>query len=203
MVILAYGNSCVSVQAEVGNDVSVAVLDPFEGEGSMRLPRGLTADLVFCSRADATHGFAAGVGGTPYVVRMPGEFEVKGMMLDTRTLPLDHAPEHLIARLYAEGMTVGYLGGLSRELTEEETELVSGVDILVLPVSGGDLISSSSAAAIAQTVEPRILIPLGSASDIASFKKEFGPVRVEETAKFKIAKKSLPVDDVLLVVLNA
>ncbi|MBT6254026.1 hypothetical protein HOI83_02235 [Candidatus Uhrbacteria bacterium] len=210
MVIQSHGLSCVSISAKpVSGDVSV-VLDPFDNSTGIRIPRTLAADVVFSSQKGPVHGNLAGVQGSPFAIDKPGEYEVKGMMFDTRLTSLKNGGEHMDLRLAAEGITVGFIGGLDRAPTNGELELLEGVDILILPVGGEAVMTPKEAVSAIQTIEPRIVIPVYTAEKglkekvgtMAAFQKELGPVTSEETSKFKIVKKNLPADDMLLVLLK-
>lgn len=208
MDISYHGNACVSIVAKpLSGDVRV-VLDPYDSSTGLRFPRTMTADVVFASQAGEVHGATEGVGGDPFTIAMPGEYEVKGVMFDAR--PLEDTNERaMLLRLSAEGVTVGFLGGLSRALKDTELELLEGVDVLILPAGGGAGLSPKMAAETMQAVEPRVVIPVyvaeaGLKADlepVTAFKRQVGAMRTEEGNKFKVTAAKLPQDDVLLVLL--
>ena len=201
MVFTYYGLSCVSIADEPGHGEVTTLLDPFENKGTLRMPRTLSAELVFMSKSGAEHGSMESVVGSPFVVSMPGEFEVKGIMLDVRSAPTKTSPEHKIARLMAEDILVGFLGALDRKPNEKELEVLEGVDILLLSL-GAEGMSPAAAVETVQEVEPRVVVPLGESADIAAFRKAYGSVRTEEVSKWKAKKKDLPVEDMLMVVIG-
>lgn len=188
----------------------VVVLDPYENSTGLRLSRTLSADVVFASQPGPVHGNVAAVQGTPFVIERPGEYEVKGVTLDVRAASLEGTGNQKVARIFAEGMTVGFLGGLNRALNAKELELLEGVDILLLPVGGGDVMDPKLAAETMRTVEPRVVIPVHFAEDglkaklesVKAFVKEVGSMRTEEGSRFKIQESKLPQDDILLVLLS-
>lgn len=185
------------------------MLDPYENSTGLRM-RALTADVVFSSQPGPVHGNVAAVQGTPFIIERPGEYEVKGVTLDARAASEDGTGDQKVARVFAEGMTVGFLGGLNRALNAKELELLEGVDILILPVGGGDVMDPKLAAETMRTVEPRVVIPVHFAEDglkaklasVKAFVKEVGSMRTEEGSKFKIQESKLPQDDILLVLLS-
>jgi hypothetical protein len=87
---------------------------------------------------------------------------------------------------------------------------LENIDILLLPVGGGDRIKPKQAVEIMNMIEPRVVIPLyhhieGLKNELGSaelFCKELGVCRRQDGNKLKIAKKDLPVDDVLIAVLE-
>lgn len=209
MDISYHGNACVSIVAKpLSGDVRI-VLDPYDSSTGLRFPRTMTADIVFASQSGTVHGNVEGVGGEPFAITMPGEYEIKGVMMDAR--PLEGTDEKvMMLRLNAEGITVGFLGGLSRELIDAELELMEGVDILIVPAGGGAGLSPRMAAETMQTVEPRVVIPVYVAEaglkvelePVSAFKRQVGAMRTEEGNKYKVTASKLPQDDMLLVLLS-
>ena len=210
MIINYHGNSCVSITSKPGvGDVTV-VLDPFDNATGLRMPRSLNADVIFSSQEGKVHGNKAGVQGSPFDIDMPGEFEVKGVMMDSRVASTKENKQHMILRLNTEGITVGFLGGLDRAPNDKELEVLEGVDILIMPVGGGSVMTPKVAAETMRAVEPRVVIPVhanekgvkAKLQPVSAFKKEVGSMRTEEASKYKITKAKLPQDDMLLALLS-
>ncbi len=210
MTINYYGNSCVAITAKPGIGDVTTVLDPFDNATGLKLPRTLSGDVVFSSSEGAVHGNKAAVAGSPFDVSMPGEFEVKGVMMDARIAPTKTSSKNMILRVNVEGVTVGFLGGLDRVPTDKELEVLEGVDILILPIGGGPVMTPKIAAETMRAVEPRVVIPVHGdekglkekLQPVSAFVKEVGSIRTEEGSKFKITKAKLPQDDMLLVLLS-
>lgn len=209
MEISSHGLSCLTITAKpISGDVTL-ITDPFANAVGIKLPK-LTGDIVFSSQEGIEHGNVAEVGGSPFFIDMPGEYEVKGMMLDARIAATKENPKNMMLRVAAEGITIGFLAGLNRAPKDKELELIEGVDILVLPVGGNTVMNAKTAAETVRTVDPRIVIPVHVAEKglkvkldpIAAFTKELGPVPTEETSKYKITKRKLPQDDMQLVLLK-
>ncbi len=209
MDIIYHGNSCVSIITKPPSGDVTVVLDPYDNSTGLRLSKTLSADVVFSSEEGDVHGNMSAVQGMPFRIETPGEYEVKGVTFDSRRTS-KNGKRQMILRVYAEGMTIGFLGGLNRALTDEELELLEGVDILILPTGGGEVMTPKIAAEVMRAVEPRIVIPVmvsekglkAKLEPVGAFKKEVGSIRTEEVNKFKISKSKLPQDDMLLVQLS-
>lgn len=210
MQINFHGLSCLSITAKpLAGDVTIA-LDPYDNSTGLRFPRTLSADVVFSSQDTPAHNNIAGVGGTPFVLDFPGEYEVKGLMMDARVAKTKVEPKHRVLRFAAEGITVGFLGALDRALETAELALMEGVDILLIPVGGGAVMTPKLAAEVVRQIEPRVVIPMHYSEKglkeklqpLSAFQKEMGSIRTEEVTKFKVTKGKLPQDDMLLVVLS-
>ena len=107
-------------------------------------------------------------------------------------------------------MTVCHLGDLGQEkLDEKQVEEIGDVDILMIPVGGSYTINYKEALEVISQIEPKIVIPMHYKVkdlnvDIESadkFVKELG-LTPEKVDKFKIAKKTLPAEEVKLVMFN-
>ncbi|MBT4849268.1 hypothetical protein HON36_00245 [Candidatus Parcubacteria bacterium] len=155
----------------------------------------------------------------------PNRPEIK-KYLDNQTLVIDSQGEyekndifvygknirkHLCYLINFEGIKIAFLGEFGHhELENSDLELIEGVDVLILPVGGGDLTSAKEAIRIVNQIEPRIVIPSCHADnpskmkldDVSIFIKEFGG-KAEELDKIKINKKDLQTEDVKLIILKS
>lgn len=200
MQLSYFGQGCATFIAAGGvrEGESRTVLNPFVGTSQERFPR-VEADVVVCSTASAD---ASSVQGTPFVIAMSGEYEVKGVMVDRRTAVGKDGAKRAIVRLVVEEMMVGWLGDLDRPLTSDEADMFAGIDMLWVAVGVGGM-PSAVAVEVAQELEPRVIVVMGEAQGVLAFRKAYGAARVEEAAgKWKILKKQLPQEDTLLVVLT-
>src|SRR3989344_4067293 len=60
----------------------------------------------------------------------------------------------------SEGIHLCYLGALGHDITPELLDKLSGVDIVFIPVGGGDTTSAKLAAELVRKIEPSIVIPM-------------------------------------------
>jgi hypothetical protein len=159
----------------------------------------MEAQVAVCTKPEAS---ASDVGGEPFVIAMPGEYEVKGVMVDMHTVVGKDGKKRAIARLVVEEMIVGWLGSLDRALEEAEADLFTGIDMLWLSLGEGG-VPVPIAVEVAQELEPRVIVAMGDAASMAAFRKGYGATRVEEAeGKWKLLKKQLPQEDTLLVLLS-
>jgi hypothetical protein len=120
----------------------------------------------------------------------PGEYEVAGIEAIG------------IGRLYTfdvEEMCLAYLDKINGPLTNEEQDAVTNVDILFVPVGGGDVLDGKGALQVITQVDPRIVIPTYY-DDIESFSKEEG-VTLESIDSLKIARTNVPETERKVIVL--
>lgn len=181
----------------------------------MRFPKTVDPDMVVLShQTQSTFNLEAVMGGEhpPFLVADPGEYEVKGVFVNGIQDPgADTGTERpVVYRFTAEGMTLAFLGGLNRKLTDKEVELLGSIDILIVPVGGGDYMDAKTAAAVVSAVEPRMVIPIGydipgikaKLGAVDPFCKELGSCVRQDANRLKISKKDLPADNIVVAVLE-
>jgi L-ascorbate metabolism protein UlaG (beta-lactamase superfamily) len=191
------------------------VTDPYQNSTGLRFPRTLQAELLLKSHNEEDANNLSVVGGKPYVIDMAGEFEVKNIFVFGIHAPLKReekgrSVENLIFRIEAEEMYLAHLGALDRALTDEELRQLDSIDILMIPVGGGRVMSPKIAAEVISQIEPRVVIPMThgissmkeSLGSVDEFCKEFGACRREDSNKYKISRKDLPEEDMLIMTLT-
>jgi L-ascorbate metabolism protein UlaG (beta-lactamase superfamily) len=106
----------------------------------------------------------------------PGEFEIGGVGI----LGLA-AGETTLMRVAVDDVRVVAAGRLRRQLTEDEIDSLGHVDVLVIPVGGGDALSAVDAAKLVKAVEPSIVVPArfgagggGEYDSVGKFAQEMG-----------------------------
>ncbi len=215
MQLFWHGYTSIRLEAKTGDADCTLITDPFPNEAAMRFPKTVEPDMVALSHQDQSRfNLEAVMGGehTPFLVADPGEYEVKGVFAHGVQDPsADQGTERpVIYRFTAEGMTVGFLGGLNRKLTDKEVEELGSIDILILPVGGGDYMDAKTAAAVVTAVEPRMVVPVGydipgikaSLGTVDPFCKELGSCERQDANRLKISKKDLPAENLVVAVLE-
>lgn len=208
MEIRYLGHASFLIEAKTAAGKVRLVTDPFDPQ-KVGLPwrKNLEADLVLVSHEHPDHNFVDGAVGSPYLVRGPGEYEVKGVKV--MGIPAFHDGEkgeqrgkNTIYSIEAEGIFVCHLGDLGHVLTEEEVSQIGKVDVLLVPVGGYYTIDAEKAMTVVNQLEPLIVVPMhfkvpGLAkgfevlSEVDSFLKEVGQTPLRQEA-LKVDKNSLP-----------
>ena len=189
------------------------VTDPYVGGDGLRYPRTLSAAMVAQSHEGDDANNVEAISGPdkkkPFLVSHAGEYEVQGIFVTGIRAPKKNGDEHTMFRISMEGVKVAFLGSLDRKLKEQEIERLGDIDVLIVPVGGGDVLDKDAAQEVVNQVEPRIVVPSyfhisGSKrklADVETFCKELACPR-EDTNKLKISKSSLPQDDIQVVILT-
>lgn len=214
MYITYLGHSCFKIQDKTGPEAITVVTDPFDKSVGLKVPN-FEADIVTVSHDHKDHNNHEALRGTPFLVDMPGEYDIKGVTIDGIDSYHDNKEgkergKNTIFRIFMDDISVVHLGDLGQyELDTKQLEALESTDILIIPVGGKDSLDAKTAVAIIAQIEPRIVIPMHYKSKdskfdgdgVEKFIKELGlePRREE---KLKISKKDLPQEDMQVVVLD-
>jgi L-ascorbate metabolism protein UlaG (beta-lactamase superfamily) len=222
MLIQWFGQSFfkITVKNQLGQEV-VIVIDPFDKDFcGLKSPNKFGADVLLITHDHEDHNnvdLIKGVedGKESFLINGPGEYEVKGVMI--YGIPSFHDNENGAKRgentiyvLESENVWLAHLGDLGQKtLSEEQMEHLQDVDILILPVGGGDTLGAVDAAKLASELEPRVVIPMHyklpglkmNLENVEKFVKEMG-IKPETEEKFRVQKKDLPAEETKLVILQ-
>jgi L-ascorbate metabolism protein UlaG (beta-lactamase superfamily) len=101
-------------------------------------------------------------------------------------------------------LNVLHLGGLSFVPAQAQIEALETVDVLLVPVGGGDGLSAAQASEIVSLIEPSIVVPMNykvgtrdegrKLDGVNKFLKEMGLSEAKTVDALKVARSSLPED---------
>ncbi len=131
------------------------------------------ANITLISKDDSDCNNVSPISGETYVVKGPGEYEVKGVMV--MGYPMLEGDEikksvNTIYKIDADGINICHLGALSRKLTDKEFDDIGSVDVLVLPVGDDMYVDTKVATEIINRIEPSYVIPVAYADPSYSSK---------------------------------
>ena len=208
MEITWLGRSCFRIRAKE----ATVVTDPCDKSTGYSISRP-TADIVTVSHSDPAHANVDGVAGSPRVIEGPGEFEIAGTSIVgvTTYRGKEKTPEsgrNVAYVIELEDMRVGHLGAIGHVPTSDQIETMGGVDILMVPVGGGDSLDAPPAVETISLLEPKLVIPMSYKTDaekakldpLDRFLKEMGAKSPEHHAKVTITRSSLPEETQVLVI---
>jgi len=160
MEIVWLGHSCFRLRAR-----EAAVLtDPCPKSIGYNMGRP-TADIVTVSHDHEGHSAVGGVAGSPRVVRGPGEYEMAGVLITGIRTYHDNQRgarqgTNTAFIIEAETLRLCHLGDLGHLPTPEQVEAMGGIDILLVPVGGGNTLDATAAAETVSLLEPKLVIPM-------------------------------------------
>lgn len=218
MIIQYYGHSCFKITTKPagrGKDDVAVFFDPFDKSVGLRPPQG-QADLVLVSHNHSDHNNVEALKGEPYVIDIPGEYSAKGANIIGIASYHDdkngkERGENTIYVLEAEDLRICHLGDLGTDLSEKQLEKINGIDILMIPIGGGDYtIDGKKAVDIIKKIEPKIIIPMHykmkdstvEVDDEKKFCNEIGSCPKEKVSKINIKKKDLEGKEMEVVLMD-
>jgi len=187
---------------------ATVVTDPYGSTVGLPFPKHTSADIVTISHDHEDHNARAAVEGNPYIVKGPGEYEIKGVGIVGLGVG-----KNTIYRIEHDGLSIVHLGDLGHGLSSEEVDCLDGVDILLVPVGGIYTIDAAQAAKVVGEIEPMIVIPMhylvpgldkkvfGQLLGVDAFLKEMGKTEVTPQSKISVTKEKLP-EEMQVVVLQ-
>ena len=198
------GHSCFRLRAKE----ATVVTDPYDRSTGYSLGRP-NADLVTVSLDDPAHNHVDGVAGSPRVIAGPGEFEIASTSVVGVSTWHDREKtrRNVAYVIELEDLRVCHLGAIGVVPTSDQVEEIGSIDILLVPVGGGDALDAPPAAETVNLLEPKLVIPMHYKTDIEKtkldpidrFLKEMGAKSPETHAKIAVTRSSLPDETQLLV----
>ena len=185
------------------------VLDPYADDSVPGLdPVRTDAEFVFCSHEHHDHN---GVQG----VRLTDPAPEPAFRVTELTADHDHhggsrRGKNIIRIFDFDGQRVAHLGDLGRPLTDEEAKMMSGLDLVMIPVGGYFTIDAAEAKQILAQIAPRVAVLMhyrtgGAGYDgiahIDDVLKVLGPVSMVPGSSYSLSKDT-PAQTVLLAAKN-
>jgi L-ascorbate metabolism protein UlaG (beta-lactamase superfamily) len=208
MEITWYGHSCFRV-TERG--MPTVVSDPYDHASAGFSALKLKGDIVTVSHDAAGHNFVKGVKGTTWDLRGPGEYEIGGVFITGVATNEGKTGEKNVAFVMDyEGVTVGHLGDMQSVPSRSQVEAFGTVDVLLVPVGGGNALTAAKAAEVIALIEPGIVVPMhykveGSKvklNPLKQFLQEMGLTKEKAEESLKVTSSSIP-EETQVVVLKA
>lgn len=212
MVVKHLGHSSFRIRGSSGT----VITDPFGEEAvGFKFPR-TTADIVTVSHQHGDHNSVEKVGGEPFVIDGPGEYEVRGIRIHGIQSFHDREKgaqrgKNVMYFIHLDGVSLLHCGDLGHVLTEEYVDILEEVDILFIPVGGVYTIDAKTAAEITTKLDPRIVIPMhynekrlkqevfAKLQKVDDFLSEVGQEEVKSRDKLVISKSKLPEETEVVV----
>ncbi len=199
MNITWHGQSFFRITTQKDKNTVDVVIDPYNKESGLTPPK-VRADILIVSDNKLDQKSFPNIEGSPFLISFPGEYEVKDVFV--QGLTEDHKTTFYF--IEAEGIRICHLGKFSqKEMSPDQLESLGDVDILFLPIGGGDTIEAKDAAKIVAQIEPKIVIPMNykipglkdKLEGLDEFLKIMGIETKEELAKLSIKQRDLSSEE--------
>lgn len=189
-------------------DTTIAI-DPFDGIG-LRMS-SFNANLLLMTNASKEHSNQKAIRGKPFVVTGPGEYEVHGVFVYGVAEDNRQKDPMTLYMLEVDGVKVAHLGAIKQtNLKENQLDIISDVDVLLIPVGNPDSLTPEQAAKLIAQIEPRIVVPMSykvtglkkKSGTLDAFLNEMGVTKPQKIDKLKITQKDLPQEETQFIILN-
>lgn len=206
MEITWYGHSCFRVTER---SMPTIVADPYDHAHVGFQPLKLKADIVTVSHDAPGHSFVKGVKGYKWDIRGPGEYEIGGIFITGVATNEGKKDRNLVYIYDYDGVTIGHLGDMPKVPTQTQVEAFGTVDVLLVPVGGGNALNAAKAAEVIAMIEPGLVVPMhfktpGSSiklNALKQFLEEMGLTSSKAQPSLKVTQSSIP-DETQVVVLE-
>jgi L-ascorbate metabolism protein UlaG (beta-lactamase superfamily) len=197
MELTWYGLSCFRLTERKHASV---ITDPYNGK--LGLPNlKLKADVVTISHDAQGHNNAAAVIGAQHNLDGPGEYEIGNVFITgIITKSTTRSNNNIIFLFDFDGLKVAHLGDLDKVPSQTEIEALEEINVLLLPVGGGNSLNAAQASELVSMLEPNIVIPMHyqmpglklELDEVDRFLKEMGVTEPTEEDSLKISLTNLP-----------
>jgi len=206
MIITHHGGQCFKVS--FGN--TTLAFDPI-AKASKLPPVKFGSDVAFVSMNHENFNGIDNVGHgskQPFVVAGPGEYEIgdvtaRGWGIKTTYDKVEKY--NTIYQVRLEEMNMVFLGALSSpDIDPKILGELGDIDILFVPIGGGDVLEVPQAAKLALKLEAKLIIPMHfDQVSLKAFLKESGEDDVKPVDKLTIKKRDVSVMEGEVVVIQS
>lgn len=204
MELTWYGLSCFRL-SERGQ--ATIVTDPYASKVGLPALK-LKADVVTISHEGAGHNNLSAVSGYRHALTGPGEYEIGGVFingLSTAQRPEDR-PNVIYVFDYG-GLTVAHLGDMAQVPTQTQIESLELINVLLVPVGGGNSLNASQAAELVSMLEPNVVVPMHYATPglklpldgVERFLNEMGVTEAQQETTLRLTAGRLPEETEVVV----
>ena len=195
------GNTAIKIQTKPKEDDVSIVIDSYKPNIG-NFPKNLAPDIAVYTNGEENSITV----GNAFKLTSPGEIEIKNVLISAVQ---GNSEEQTMVRIDTEGMSLCHLGKVKKQLNDIQLDTLSGVDILLIPIGGGDgMYNAQEAIKVINDIEPKIIIPIGqksendpNADDVEKFIKELGLTPKTTDKKVIIKQKDLPQEETEVYVL--
>ncbi len=207
MVITHHGGQCFKVSF---GDTTLA-FDPVSKQAKKLSAVKFGADVAFISMHHANFNGADQVAfgnKEPFVISGPGEYEVGEVTARGYGVETMYEGEKRFNTIYQvtlEGMNIVFLGALGEpDIDPKILGEFGDIDILFIPIGGGDVLEVPQASKLAVKLEAKCVIPMHyDQNALKAFLKEESAESVKPIDKLTVKKKDVQAMNGDVVVLES
>ncbi len=213
MRITYMGHSCFLLEAQ---DRTRVIIDPYvpgSYDGALRYGAvDEQADVVLASHDHPDHAGTDAIAGHPLVFIRPvnekvASVHITGIEVDHDETGGSERGKSTIIVVDDGDIRLVHLGDLGHLLDARTVEKIGRADVLLIPVGGYFTIDSEAAAKVAETLAPRVVIPMHyktpktdfPIAPVDTFLQTQTAVQRNAGPTFEVTQAGLPVDRTVIV----
>jgi L-ascorbate metabolism protein UlaG (beta-lactamase superfamily) len=185
-----YGHSCFKLQ----NNQQSLLINPFAPQKAGFKNPAPKADIFILTNSEEGINKKGIEKNKGFLIDMPGEYEVNGVFVYATGIK-GQKNRMIVCQVNMDNIKYGILGSLNYLLSGQELEKLDGVEVLLIPIGGRDVINIDQAAELINSIEPKIIIPCcydpSNSALQERFLKETGIKSQERTSKLSLKNKAL------------
>lgn len=205
------GHSCFLIK---GKD-KIVITDPCHPDTGYRIgePR---ADIVTVSHLHPGHSYTEAIGGSPRLIKSPGEYEIGGAFITGVAVFHDGNKGATLGRntiyvIEMDDVTLCHLGDLGHPLGPQSIEEIGDIDVLFVPAGEGSTVAVEAAVEIVRQLGPSVVVPMhfkteASTRDVSPADKFLEKMRVKEVDErpgLSVTSSTLPAGTQVVVLAPA
>ena len=195
---------------KIGQGEMVVAFNPVSKASKTGIVAKFGADVAFITTNHPDYNGADQLSHgerVPFLISGPGDYEVKEIFVKGSISGVELAGKKHINTIYSlaiDNINLVFLGALGEsDLNKETREAIGDPDILFVPVGGKGLLDPKTAAKLASSLEPKLVIPMDyDDATLKSFLKEMGDEKAEVTEKLTLKRKDLDGKEGEVIVLK-
>jgi L-ascorbate metabolism protein UlaG (beta-lactamase superfamily) len=197
MELTWYGLSCFRL-TERGNPTIVT--DPYDSRFGLPALK-IRGDVVTISHEALGHDCVSAVTGRRHELTGPGEYEIGSVFITgIATAAEAKTTQNVLFLIDYGGLTIAHLGDMAKVPSQTQIEALEQVNVLLVPVGGGNSLNAAQAAELVSMLEPNIVIPMHykvkdlklELESVDRFLKEMGVGKPEDGSSLKVTASRLP-----------
>jgi L-ascorbate metabolism protein UlaG (beta-lactamase superfamily) len=199
MELYWYGLSCFRLTER---NMASVITDPYNGDKVGLSNLKTRADVVTISHDAPGHNDQKAVSGTRHVLTGPGEYEIGDVFITGIPTPVNDADmtPNVLFLFDFSGLKVAHLGDMAKVPSQSQIDSLELVNILLVPVGGGNSLNAAQAAELVSMLEPNIVIPMHykmpglnlELDEVDRFLKEMGVTDVDEESVLRVSASTVP-----------
>ncbi len=213
MFIKWYGQTCFRISSQKNkNGIIDMLVDPFGKESGGLHPPKIKSDILLLNGAsgDKKKRITIPVENN-FLVTGAGEYDIKGINIQGISSKTKVQGEtNIIYIIQSEGIKICHLGEIGEELSSEQIETIGDIDILMIPIGGGNAYNAKEAMRAMSQIEPRITIPMYyriqgltmKLDSLSEFLKSLGIESLQPIAKLSVKEKDINKDEAKIITLE-